>query len=190
MFFFREAQADLGFGIWSGLVPIGIMCAKILENKNFDVFLDFCSIFQPYGVSKLIHFPEFHHFSPSQRPIPSWKIRKTSNFLFSSILAHMIPIGTSPDQIPNPRSAWASRKKNHSLLTGQTANPNPPKHTLLHELPDLGVSRNSSKFDRLYLRAQEELEARETCFRKPRTWFKRRKNPIGKIFSQKIVTAG
>ena len=41
MFFFREAQADLEFGIRSGLVPIGIMCAKILENKNFEVFLIF-----------------------------------------------------------------------------------------------------------------------------------------------------
>ena len=34
----------------------------------------------------------------------------------------------------------------------------------------------------LYLRA--ELEARIRCVGKPRTRFKRRKNPIGKIFSQ------
>ena len=50
-------------------------------------------------------------------------------------------------------------------------------------------SRNSVIFETLYLRAQGELEARETCFRKPRTWFKRRKNPIEKIFSQTNVTA-
>ena len=30
-----------------------------------------------------------------------------------------------------------------------------------------GISRNFSNFDRLYLRAQGELEARKTCFRKP-----------------------
>ena len=39
--FFREAQADLESGIPSGLVPIGIMCTKILENKMFEVFLIF-----------------------------------------------------------------------------------------------------------------------------------------------------
>ena len=40
-----------------------------------------------------------------------------------------------------------------------------------------------------YLRAQGELEARNTCVRQPLRWFKRRKNPIEKIFSQKKVTA-
>ena len=49
--------------------------------------------------------------------------------------------------------------------------------------------QNSSNFERRYLRAQEELEARTRCVRKPRTRFKRRKNPIEKIFSQKKVTA-
>ena len=38
------------------------------------------------------------------------------------------------------------------------------------DLEILGFSRNSPNFDRLYLRAQEELEARTTCVVKPRTW--------------------
>ena len=48
-----------------------------------------------------------------------------------------------------------------------------------------GFSRNSSNFERRYLRAQEELEARTRCVRKPRTCSKRRKNPVKKIFSRK-----
>ena len=53
---------------------------------------------------------------------------------------------------------------------------------------DLGISRftrNSPNLEDLYPRAQEELEARKTCVVTPGTWFKRRKNPIEKIFSQK-----
>ena len=44
---------------------------------------------------------------------------------------------------------------------------------------------NSSIFERRYLRAQEELEARTRCVRKPRTWFQRRNNPIEKYFLRK-----
>ena len=47
-----------------------------------------------------------------------------------------------------------------------------------------GFSGNSSKFKITYLRAQEELEARKTCVVTPGTWFKRRNNPIEKIFSR------
>ena len=52
---------------------------------------------------------------------------------------------------------------------------------------DPGFSGNSTKFETTYLRAQEELEARETCVVTPGTWSKRRKNPIEKIFSQKNI---
>ena len=54
------------------------------------------------------------------------------------------------------------------------------------------VSRNSPNpvvFGEPYLRAPEELEAHITCVWKPRPWFKRRKNPFGKTFSQEKVTA-
>lgn len=47
------------------------------------------------------------------------------------------------------------------------------------------IFENSVNFDALYLRAQEELEARIRCVGKPRRCFKRRNNPIEKIFSHK-----
>ena len=70
-FFFREAQADLEFGIRSGLVPIGIMCAKIVETKNFDVVIEFLLDFSAIHGFKTDTFPFFHHFSPAQHQITS-----------------------------------------------------------------------------------------------------------------------
>ena len=55
---------------------------------------------------------------------------------------------------------------------------------------DLGISRfsrNSSIFERGFLRAQEELEARTTCVRKAWTWSSRKIKHFEKIFSQKKV---
>ena len=57
----------------------------------------------------------------------------------------------------SPPFLWQLRQQSHQ----------PSMDRLLHRLSDLGFSRNSSIFDRLYLRAQGELEARKTCFRKP-----------------------
>ena len=52
-----------------------------------------------------------------------------------------------------------------------------------------GFSWKSINFDRLCLRAQEELEARTTCVAKPKTWSLRRIKFCEKIFSKKKVTA-
>ena len=51
------------------------------------------------------------------------------------------------------------------------------------------ISRNSSDFEDLYLRAQEELGARTTCIREPLRWSKRRIKNFEKIFFQNIFSS-
>ena len=53
------------------------------------------------------------------------------------------------------------------------------------EWDQMGFFGNSPIFQATYLRAQEELGARETCARKPHTWSLRRINNFENIFSQK-----
>ena len=84
-------------------------------------------------------------------------------------------------------SAWCLLRP--KSLTAETENINVIRNSCTNDLGFPGFSRNSPIYETTYLRAQEELEARETCVVTPGTWSKRRKNPIEKIFSQKNVTA-
>ena len=104
-FFFRDAQADLEFGIPSGLVPIGIMCAKILENTKFGIFLTFQLGIWRWEDEKWGKAGNVSVLKPCMAEKSSKKSIEKSKFSFSTILAHMIPIDTSPDRIPNSRSA-------------------------------------------------------------------------------------
>ena len=158
---------------------------KYLRWHDFVTFQNFGSVFSPWRLSETIDFVILTVPTLARVQKPSWKLRKTQNHKFSTISAHQRPIDTSSDVIPNPRSAWASRGKNHRLVTAQTANSLTFNGKTVTQTARSGIFRNSSNFERLYLRAQKELEARTTCVGQPWTWFKRRNNFHEKIISQK-----
>ena len=114
--FFWGAQTDLGFGIRSERVPIGIMCAKIVENKIFRFFLTFLFGISRSDGKKWRKSGNIPVLRPRVGEKSIKKVIKNRNILFSMIFAHMSPIGTCTDRIPNPRSASASRKKTHRLV--------------------------------------------------------------------------
>ena len=139
-FFFREAEADLGHRI-GYRVHVSLhtrLCAEILAVTffSFSWFLarfSACERSQNWWISVFWWFPTIPRPKTIAENPESWGKK-----LKSTISAHKPPINTSSDQIPNPRSAWPSRKKNHNLVTTQTANLKCAKRRLLHRAPDLG----------------------------------------------------
>ena len=97
-----------------------------------------------------------------------------------------IPVGILTGYFA-PNHAGDAREKNHRLWTSETAN-----HTLLivwllQRISDLWNFRNLFNFEKLYLRAQEELEARTKCVVKALTWSLRTNKNLVKLLSQQKV---
>ena len=121
-FYFEKLKRIWGSVLATESVYILVGVQKYLRWHDFIMFQNFGSVFSPWRLSETINFVILTVPTLARVQKPSWKLRKNQNHKFSTISAHQRPIDTSSDVIPNPRSAWASREKNHRLLTSQTAN--------------------------------------------------------------------
>ena len=110
------------------------------------------------------------------------KMSKNRKFEFSLILSLVIYYAVW-GCFPGVWRLW------NYFLTSETVFQGFPWNSCTNDTGFPGISRNSPKFEDLYLRAQEELEARTTCVGEPRTWSFRKIKKCWNIFSEKKVTA-
>ena len=166
-FFSWAHQADLSVGMGYRLGLYARWCAEILAVTWFCHFLVFFDRFSAHGGSQNAPISLFSQFQPLWGSKNRAQNPKIIKIIIFHLFLHTNDLSTRALTSYQPPDPIVLREKKSPFVNISDSKSQLSQGETVTHAVRFGISRNSFNFDRLYLRAQEELEARETCFRKP-----------------------